>query len=237
MKVAYLCDRGLVREENEDSILVDEDENLFVVADGMGGHEKGAVASSMVIDAFRKTSLFLEKEKLDSFDEQGVKSALEKQLNAQVAEVSSNLCSYVSRNCIEGVMGSTVVGLYQVPIFDKWAVFHLGDSRIYHLSEHTLTQLTLDHSGSKASSSVLSKAIGNFPAMPVEVHYFNPKEGDLFLLCSDGISDYCRNDELLTLMMKYRYSLALLCQYLKELIYERGAKDNLSLIVLSVGEV
>jgi protein phosphatase len=236
MNVAYLCERGLERDENEDSILVDEAENLFVVADGMGGHEKGCVASTIVVDAFRQTNMFLEEKKLQSFDEQGVKDALEKQLNSQVEKATEALFTYAAQNVIEGIMGSTIVGLYKVPIFDKWAVFHLGDSRLYHLSENRLTQLTLDHSGSTTSSSVLSKAIGNFPAVPLEIHYFNPKEGDLFLLCSDGISDYCRNDELLDLALKYRYSLPLLCQYLKELIYERGAKDNLSLIVLRVGK-
>lgn len=236
MNVAYLCDRGLERDENEDSILVDESEKLFVVADGMGGHEKGCVASTIVIDAFRKTSMFLEEEKLESFDEHGVKESLKKWLNAQVEKSTEALLSYTAKNLIEGTMGSTVVGLYKVPIFDKWVVFHLGDSRLYHLSGNRLTQLTLDHAGSTSSSSVLSKAIGNFPAMPLEIHYFNPKEGDMFLLCSDGVSDYCRNDELLEMALKYRYSLPLFSQYLKELIYERGAKDNLSLIVLNVGK-
>ena len=234
MNVAYLCDRGLERDENEDSILVDELENLFVVADGMGGHNKGCVASTMVVDVFRETTEFLEKEKLESFTEEGVKHALEKQLNVQVEKATDALYTYASKNVMEGVMGSTVVGLYKLPIFKKWAVFHLGDSRVYHLSNDTLTQLTLDHTIIK-SSSILSKAIGNFPAIALEVNYFNPKEGDLFLLCSDGISDYCRNDELLKLALKYRYSLPLLTQYLKELIYERGAKDNLSLIVVLVG--
>jgi len=237
MNVAYLCERGLERDENEDSILVDEVENLFVVADGMGGHEKGCVASTMVVDAFRETSMFLEEEKLETFDEEGVKDALEKKLNTQVEKATGSLCAYMAKNVIEGTMGSTVVGLYKVPIFEKWAVFHLGDSRLYHLSDNRLTQLTLDHSGSTQSSSVLSKAIGNFLAIPLEIHYFNAKEGDLFLLCSDGISDYCRNDELLDLGLKYRYSLPLLCQYLKELIYERGAKDNLSLIIIRVGKI
>ena len=235
MNVAYLCDRGLERDENEDSILVDEEECLFVVADGMGGHQKGCVASTIVVDAFRETADFLEKEKLESFDEQGLKDALKKQLNLQVENATDALNVYTAQNLIEGVMGSTLVGLYKLPIFDKWAFFHLGDSRLYHLSNNTLTQLTIDHLDSTASKSVLSKAIGNFPALPLELNYFTPKEGDLFLLCSDGVSDYCRNDELLELALKYRYSLPLLCQYLKELIYARGAKDNLSFIIVRVG--
>jgi len=237
MNVAYLCDRGLNREENEDSILVDEVEKLFIVADGMGGHNKGAVASTIVVDEFRKTITFLEQEKLESFDEKGVKKALEKQLNLQVEKATKSIYAYASKNIIDGTMGSTIVGLYKLPIFEKWVVFHLGDSRVYHLSDNTLTQLTLDHLGSMTLNSVLSKAIGNFEAMPLELNYFNPKEGDLFLLCSDGISDYCHNDELLELALKYRYSLPLMCQYLKGLIYERGAKDNLSLIVIKVGKV
>lgn len=236
MNVAYLCDRGLHREENEDSILVDESEKLFVVADGMGGHNKGCVASTIVVDVFRETTGFLERERLESFDEIGLKNALEKQLNLQVEKATKMLYAYAAKNIIEGTMGSTIVGLYKLPIFEKWVVFHLGDSRAYHLSHNTLTQLTLDHSGSTTSSSVLSKAIGNFEAMPLELNYFNPKEGDLFLLCSDGVSDYCHSSELLELLLKYRYSLPLLCQYLKELIYEKGAKDNLSLIVMRVGK-
>jgi protein phosphatase len=236
MNVAYLCERGLQRVENEDSILVDELESLFIVADGMGGHSKGCIASTTVVDIFRKTTAFLEEEKLESFDEQGVKKALEKQLNLQVEKVTGLLYAYASKNIIEGTIGSTVVGLYKLPIFEKWAVFHLGDSRVYHLSNNTLTQLTLDHLDSTTSNSILSKAIGNFEAIPLELNFFNSEESDLFLLCSDGISDYCSNDELLNLLMKYRYSLALCCQYIKELIYGRGAKDNLSLIVVRIGK-
>ena len=236
MNVAYLCDRGLYCEENEDSILVDERDKLFVIADGMGGHQKGSVASTTVIDAFRNVSDFLEEERLESFDEQGVEKALEKYLNHEVVEATDKLFNYAKESDIEEVIGSTVVGLYKLPIFEKWVLFHLGDSRVYHLSEQKLTQLTVDHMNSSSSNSVLSKAIGNFAAIPLEINYVEPKVGDIFLLCSDGISDYCRNDELLELLLKYRSSLALFSHYLKELVYRRGAKDNLSLIVLVVGE-
>ena len=236
MNISYLCDRGLVCEENEDSILVDEIENLFLIADGMGGHQKGAVASTIVVDSFRDTALFLEDDRLESFDESGVDKALENALNRGVENATEALYRYASENAIYESIGSTVVGLYKLPIFNKWIFFHLGDSRLYHLSSKALTQLTLDHMNSSSSNSVLSKAIGNFSAIPLEISYVKPTVGDIFLLCSDGISDYCQNDELLELLLKYRASLPLFCNYLKELIYKRGAKDNLSLIVLLVGE-
>jgi len=70
----------------------------------------------------------------------------------------------------------------------------------------------------------------------LSVSYVSVNVGDIFLLCSDGVSDYCYNEELLDLVLKYRYSLPLLCQYIKEFVYERGAKDNLSLIVVEIGE-
>ena len=236
MNVAYLCDRGLSCEENEDSILVDEIEKLFLIADGMGGHQKGAVASTIVVDAFRNVSDFLEEERLESFDEKGVKKALEKYLNHEVSQATEKLFVYAQENVIEDVIGSTVVGLYKLPIFKKWVLFHLGDSRVYHLSNQRLTQLTVDHMSSSSSSSVLSKAIGNFAEISLEIDYVEPQLGDIFFLCSDGISDYCRNDELLALLLKYRSSLALFSHYVKELVYKRGAKDNLSLVVLVVGE-
>jgi len=236
MKVAYLCDRGLEREENEDSILVDESEKLFVVADGMGGHQKGSIASSMVVDVFRQTASFMKTEVAKGLDEPLVKEILQEQLQRQVEEVSTKLKAYAHTNLITETIGSTLLGLYRVEHLDKWAVFHLGDSRLYHFSATRLTQLTLDHTGSKEDASVLSKAIGNFDAMPLSLAYVSVNKGELFLLCSDGVSDSCYHEVLLALVLKYRYSLPLLCQYIKEFVYERGAKDNLSLILVEVGE-
>lgn len=234
MNVAYLCDRGLEREENEDSILVDERENFYLVADGMGGHQKGSVASVMVVDAFRGTASFMNKEVAKSLGEKLVKAILEEQLNTQVEKATQMLKAYAGTHVILDVMGSTLVGIYKVPHLNKWAIFHLGDSRLYHFSATRLTQLTLDHTSVGNTSSVISKAVGNFDAMPVELNYISANKGDLFLLCSDGVSDYCHNEELLNLVLKYRSSLPLLAQYIKEFVYERGAKDNLSLVLVEV---
>lgn len=231
MNLAYFCDRGLVREENEDSILVDDLEQLYIVADGMGGHEKGSVASGMVVDSFREIPSIVEEKKLDI---NAIRALLNKMLNTQVEEVSHKLIAYANRHHITEIMGSTLVGIYKCPNFESWAIFHLGDSRAYHYSNEKLTQLTLDHTDVDSASNVINRAIGNFPAISLDLNYLSTKKGDYFILCSDGVSDYVSNQELLELLLKYRYSLALLCQYLKELIYERGAKDNLSFIVLEI---
>jgi len=130
MNVAYLCDRGLEREENEDSILVDELENLYLVADGMGGHQKGSIASSMVVDVFRETALFMNEEVSKGLDEVIVKELFEEQLNRQVQEVTAKLKRYSSSNLISQTVGSTLVGIYQLEHIDKWAIFYLGDSRL-----------------------------------------------------------------------------------------------------------
>jgi len=231
MNVAYLCDKGLVREENEDCILLDEEEKFFILADGMGGHEKGYVASSMVVNTFRELPSFMKKMSLLGIV---IKDRLEEQLNLQIAKVSNELITYSQKHQINEIIGSTLVGLYKCPFVTSWAIFHMGDSRAYHYSNAKLTQLTLDHATGKNTSNVISRAIGNFTVLPLELNYFSPQKGDYLILCSDGVSDYMSHQELLIYILKYHHSLALLCQYIKELIYQRGAKDNLSLIIVEV---
>lgn len=233
MNLAYICDKGLMRDENEDFILVDDKEKLFIVADGMGGHEKGSVASSAVIDNFRKIPSLIKRKEIHS---NTIKELLKKELIVQVNAITKCLINYTNCHQINGVIGSTLVGLYKCPLHEIWAIFHMGDSRLYHYRDAHLTQLTLDHINTKSDSNVINRAIGNFPMAPLDVNYFSPKKGDYFILCSDGVSDYMTSQELLLYLLKYHYSLALLCQYIKELIYKRGAKDNFSLIILEVGE-
>ena len=236
MNIAYLCDKGLLREENEDSIWVDDIENLFMVSDGMGGHEKGCVASTMVIDCFRMFPKEFNQNKWDKFNKKSIKSLLQVVLNKHVEKVTKSLYSYAYEHLSKNeILGATIAGLYKVKSLNKWMIFHLGDSRVYKFSSFKLTQLTSDHTVSQFQSHTLNKAIGNFPIISLEINYLNIKKNDFLILCSDGVSDYLSNDELFDLIVKYYYSLALLCQYLKELIYKRGAKDNLSIIILEVG--
>lgn len=233
MNLAYMCDKGLTRDENEDSILVDEKEKLFIVADGMGGHTKGSVASSVIVDSFRNLP---SRVKRNTINHNTIKELLNKELIQHIANITNYLINYTKSQQIHEVIGSTLVGLYKCPLDESWAIFHMGDSRLYHYRDSKLTQLTLDHINKNSNSNIINRAIGNFPMTALDVNYFSPKKGDYFILCSDGVTDYLTNQELLSYLLKYHDSLALLCQYIKELIYKRGAEDNFSFIIFEVGE-
>jgi len=109
-----------------------------------------------------------------------------------------------------------------------------------------LKQLSTDHSKHEemkqnnaspeeiesAGKNVITKAIGNFNAFDLDIQYVAPKPQEILILCSDGVTDLCTNEELLRLVIQYRKNLDLLCLQIKNLVYTRGAKDNLSIIAI-----
>lgn len=246
--VGYLTDVGLKRRHNEDTILIDNKSNLYLIADGMGGHERGDVASKIVAETFLE-QLAQHTQSIAQETESTIASmisATEEYLNRSVEMSTKKINYYADNKGITGTIGTTVAGAKYLRSVDKWIVFHLGDSRIYHLQRDSIRQISVDHSRyeelkaqdslsqemDKASKNLITKAIGNFKPYKLDTAYITLAQDDILLLCSDGISDVCSDDELLMLCSEYKNDLKLLSAQIKSLVYCRGAKDNLSIIVI-----
>ena len=274
-KTAYLTDAGLKRKINEDALLVAEACHLFVVADGMGGHDKGEVASRMVVESFKQilcadedsTISYCDEEDadetvpyFDNNDEDATvaynddfekKSQLEATLNRVIETSTNKIKTYAKERVLSGQIGTTVVGLYKLKEEEQMALFHLGDSRAYRIRDKRIEKLTIDHSKyeqmkqsgkyteeqlSKINRNSITKAIGNFKVMPLEIAYTDLKKEDIFILCSDGVSDLTHAKELLEMIEQEKNNLETVVKNIKKLVYERGAKDNLSIIIFKYGE-
>lgn len=246
--VSFLTDVGLVRDLNEDAILVDDKSHLFIVADGMGGHEKGEIASQIVIKSFLEEKMPLIKQNRDEDATIVPSLGIDTQLNYCIQISTEKIYNYANEKKIKGTIGTTVVGLKYIEQIRAWVLFHLGDSRGYLYSQGSLKQLTVDHSKheemkqnnatdeeiKEAGKNVITKAIGNFNTFDLDIQYVMPKLKDILLLFSDGVTDLCTNDEILHLIIQYRKNLDLLCLQIKNLVYSRGAKDNLSVIAIEI---
>jgi protein phosphatase len=245
-----LCDQGLKRSNNEDAIL--ESSSLVIVSDGMGGHEKGEVASEIVVKTFQRDFLDEKTVNIDqdttipvgeNFDE---KEVLKGALTQTVFSCVDQIVHYTNEHAIKNTIGATVVGLIESEEVDDLAVFHLGDSRAYLIRDEDIVPLTVDHSTfeqmrasgkyseeelSKVGKNKITKAIGNFQRFEPEVHFITPEENDVYLLCSDGVSDLCSDEELLDIVLKNVTDYVKATDEIKEVVYSKGAKDNLSVII------
>jgi len=246
--IAYLTDVGLKRKHNEDTILIDKRSNIYLVADGMGGHEKGEVASKIVAETFLRqlTHPQINIAPISESDTVVLPSTLEETLNYSIEIATKKIYTYADEKNIIGTIGTTIVGVKYMQDVSAWAVFHLGDSRAYLFHDNSLKQLSIDHSKheelrkegvseeeiSKTGKNLITKAVGNFDSYQLDMQYIAVKKKDILLLCSDGVSDLCSNDEILLLIIQYKNDLDFLCQQIKNLVYSRGAKDNFSIIVI-----
>lgn len=207
---------GLRRETNEDSLIARDP--LFLVADGVGGHDAGDVASSLVITAFQWVHPAQHPATLDSIE-------------TSLAQARSSVASLPITG--RGHAGSTLAGLIRITHQDEphWYIVNVGDSRVYLLRDMELSQLTTDHS-LPHQSNVITRAIGaeddrhDSWLLPIEV-------GVRFLICSDGLTDEI-SEHVLTHTLSRTPSAESAAEELLHLALQAGGRDNISLIILDI---
>jgi len=221
---------GMVRKINEDSFAERTDIGVWAVADGMGGHEAGEVASGTVTDYIKNIPAE------ESFA--GVLAAVQK----SIAAANSHLVEQSADNLSKRVPGSTVVVL--IINGEQGAVVWVGDSRIYRRRDNIISQLTRDHSHvqdlveqgliseneaeSHPMANVITRAVGIGEPVDIESRLMDVRIGDQFLVCSDGLSRLVTNEEIGS-MMAHSDSPEVVKSLLHTALV-RGAPDNVTLI-------
>jgi serine/threonine protein phosphatase PrpC len=226
---------GLKRKVNEDSILVRTERGLWAVADGMGGHEAGDVASTMVTDALRALPIVYG---LDDTVESAVDAL--RRVNGELIRLAR------SEDDRSRTIGTTVVGL---AIADgNFRCFWVGDSRAYRIRHGQIRRLSRDHSlvqdlvdagmlnsadaEKHESANVITRAVGVSEELEVDSSTGEAAPGDIFLLASDGITRVVEDSELLEELANG--SLEAAADKLVELVLARGAPDNLSMVITRI---
>lgn len=248
IKTSLHTDPGRVRSNNEDAIDEDERIGLLVLADGMGGYKAGEVASGMCVAAVRDVVSGQWPElRHDDRDESGFHLATMMLRDAlQTAHETIYSVSRSQPQC-EGMGTTAVVTLF---IDNRLSVAYVGDSRLYRLREDRLEQLTTDHSLVEemvarglysreealkhVNSNIVTRALGVEPEVEVDVLEMQTEPGDVFLLCSDGLTDMV-SDEVIRLTLRENVAnLQDAGERLIKLANDRGGKDNISVILARI---
>jgi protein phosphatase len=247
---AGISDVGLQRDHNEDSFAILKEHRLFIVADGMGGHRAGDVASRLatesIVDFFRAaanegytwpfpfdTRLSDEENRLLC----GIRIA-----NRQIIERSTR-----SREC-QG-MGTTVVGCLFSASKGKMFIGHVGDSRAYRVRNKQIQLMTRDHSlvndyllampelteeqRSELPKNVITRALGMQEQVAVDIQSDDAVAGDCYVLCSDGLSGMVEDNEILE-VVSGTPDLEVACRRLVALANEHGGEDNITALIVRV---
>ena len=231
-----VTDTGHVRSKNEDSILVLEDENVWIVADGMGGHHAGDFASQTITN---NLSLFKQHASLDDsilLLEENILNS-----NADIRKKSLKL----GRNA---TIGSTVVCVYvwRNLLFTLWA----GDSRLYRFRDARLERLTEDHSyveelvrmgkldareaEAHPAANVVLRAVGIDDQLRIDLEYFELQDGDIYIICSDGLYKDLEEAKIAPIIESHPENMNELAQTLLDASLAAGGTDNTSLIAMKI---
>jgi protein phosphatase len=227
-------DTGLRRKRNEDSLLVDEKEALFVIADGMGGYRGGELASQLTVktigQAFAEGSF--EGPVHDGVPTEATNLARAIQMaNAGIMEIAAR------KKELEG-MGTTVCAARFSQNRKRLYIGHVGDSRCYRFRGDVLKQMTADHTmadlGVKGPESAhLSRAVGIWPTVPIDIVMAMPEAGDVYLLCSDGLTKMLR-DETIASVIRNDEDPKVAVERLIFFANAKGGKDNITVILVRV---
>ncbi len=237
---AGVSNKGIKREVNEDafSILEKAGYQVFLVADGLGGPKRGAVASNLALSSVR-----IALKEFSTFDNPSILGDAVVRANKDVFEKAT------ASKTLHG-MGTTLTGL--VVANNHIFTAHVGNSRIYKISHGKIVQLTDDHTvveelrregiepspdlDLRPKSHLLTRSLGVKPTLDVEVisHPAVVQAGDIFLLCTDGLHDLVSNEEMASLIMAHPIKDA--AHLLINLANERGGHDNITAVLMQVGK-
>jgi protein phosphatase len=234
LSVGVATDVGAVRAHNEDAARVEG--SVFVVADGMGGHAAGEVASRIAADTVAELS---SRPVLQVHD-----------IVAQVGEANRRILESAAKHPEQTGMGTTVAGLAAVSVGGQrhWAVFNLGDSRVYRCLDGELTQVTADHSevwelverGALSPEqaqrhpgrNVVTRSLGRDPMGVVDTWVFPPYPGEVFVICSDGLSNELTREQIEVVLSEHGDADAAAAELVRAAV-AAGGRDNVTAIVVA----
>ena len=243
MKFAAQTDRGKRREHNEDCYYVNPKNNLFVIADGMGGHSAGGIASQMVVAVFQKWVEELNSEPTSSLNADP--SERIEVLSLLTMEANRRVYTHSQQHSFQEGMGTTLTtGFLEFPYL---IYVHVGDSRLYVLRDGVLTQITKDHSlvqemvdAGKMSPeharvhpqrNIIRKAVGLESTVTIDSGCFPLNQGDIVLVCTDGLHDMIVDDSEIASLITAAPNLDAACHLLVNASLDYGGVDNVTLIL------
>jgi protein phosphatase len=244
-----ITDVGLQRDHNEDTFAVLPEHDLFLVADGMGGHRAGDVASRLasesISDFFQRTA---GEEVTWPFHFDSALSESENRLLTAIRLANRQIYEHSLKSHDLRGMGTTVVGALFNPDTRKMYVGHVGDSRAYMIRDGQISQLTRDHSlvndylkvmpdmpedqRSELPKNVITRALGMQDSVEVDLLAHDARIGDTFILCSDGLSGMISDAEILQVAGQSDLNMA--CRRLAALANEHGGEDNITAVLVRI---
>ena len=242
-------DVGMKRPLNEDVFQLDPESGVFLVADGMGGHAAGEVASRVaseeIVRAFRSCPGDADETWPEHWDP--ARSAVANQIVDSIISGHQQVTLAMSSDADLKGMGTTVVVAAHQPGHDTLVVCHVGDSRAYRLRNGILTLLTNDHSWvheqvtagflteeaarTHPLKNVVTQALGGNSVPKVDVLETTMEDGDVYLLCSDGLNSMLTDHEIAGFLAEGG-SLETTCRNLIDAANQRGGNDNISVVLL-----
>lgn len=254
MKIRYAGSThvGMKRSHNEDNFFLLAEENLYIVADGMGGHASGEVASQIAVETLanffidtsrdREITWPYKEDRQLTYDENRLVTGI-KLANRRVYETAQSDARYRG-------MGTTIVCL----VCGSTGAYlgHVGDSRGYKVTPEGIEQLTEDHSLLNdylkvhkltpeeiehfPHKNVIVRALGMKEAVAVDVYRLEPKPGEVYLLCSDGLSGMITDDEIRETVAEHRPDLEKTCQTLIARANGNGGVDNITCVLVEFSD-
>jgi serine/threonine protein phosphatase PrpC len=247
---AGLTDVGRQRRHNEDHILLRPELGLYVVADGMGGHNAGNVASALVttsVDNFWAATE-IDGTPAAKTEDTGL-TANARRIAHAIRKANRDVYEISSTHQQHHGMGSTVVAAYLPPNTDELHVAHVGDSRCYRVRDGQIKQLTRDHSLindaldikpdltdadlARLPKNIITRALGMKDVVKVDVRTEKVRAGDIYLLCSDGLSGMVTDADLGDVLGMTEH-VQDSCEVLVAMANDAGGTDNISAVVVRV---
>jgi serine/threonine protein phosphatase PrpC len=246
IEVAGETNVGMKRNHNEDNFSIIEESGLYIVADGMGGHASGEVASKMAVDSMKEffVATANDPERTWPYKMDRSKGYEENRLITAIKLANLRIYESAQRDSRQRGMGTTIVTIFAVE--DGVYTAHVGDSRVYRIREGKIEQLTEDHSllndyikmkrltpeeiANFPHKNVIVRALGMKDTVKVDTHFDQPKANDTYLLCSDGLSGPVNDPDILEITQSSP-DIKVAATRLIERANANGGPDNITVVL------